>query len=274
VEGPWQQQNLDAGASLLIPVPASGGAVVVGESVVSFIAAGGVRSTAIKPTLVKVRAARRGRFFDRQTAWRCCCSQLPAVAAPGAAAFQAPPSALACQEPGLCRLCGRKTTHFLPCIIGVVAPPRVRSLHRYVSGFQASLRCRPAVPLQAYGQVDEDGSRFLLSDMLGNLYLLLLLRDDGGTGGSTSGGSAGGVAALKLEPLGRTPAASTISYLDSGVVFVGSSLGDSQLIRCVAAQCPAATAAAVPSALPGFTSRGAAGLDLCCGSLSPHAVSG
>lgn len=57
VEGPWQQQNLDVGASLLIPVPASGGAVVVGESVISFIAAGGVRSTAIKPTLVKVSGA-------------------------------------------------------------------------------------------------------------------------------------------------------------------------------------------------------------------------
>ena len=40
-----------------------------------------------------------------------------------------------------------------------------------------------------------------------------------------------GVSALKLEPLGRTPAASTLSYLDSGVVFVGSALGDSQLIR-------------------------------------------
>lgn len=96
------------------------------------------------------------------------------------------------------------------------------------------LPCCTAVPLQAYGQVDEDGSRFLLSDMLGNLYLLLLLRDDGAAGGSAGGGAPGGVTELKLEPLGRTPAASTISYLDSGVVFVGSSLGDSQLIRCAA----------------------------------------
>ena len=83
--------------------------------------------------------------------------------------------------------------------------------------------------------MDEDGSRFLLGDYLGNLYLLLLLRDGAGasSGGGSGGGSAGvGVSALKLEPLGRTPAAATISYLDSGVVFVGSSFGDSQLIRC------------------------------------------
>ena len=36
---------------------------------------------------------------------------------------------------------------------------------------------------------------------------------------------------LALESLGRTSAASTISYLDNGVVFVGSSFGDSQLVR-------------------------------------------
>ena len=95
----------------------------------------------------------------------------------------------------------------------------------------------PPPALQAFGRVDEDGSRFLLGDYLGNLYLLLLLRDGAGAssgGGSGSGGGSagGGVSALKLEPLGRTPAAATISYLDSGVVFVGSSFGDSQLIRC------------------------------------------
>lgn len=54
VEGPWRHSNLDAGASMLIPVPATGGAVVVGESVLTFVSAGCVRSTAIKPTLVKV----------------------------------------------------------------------------------------------------------------------------------------------------------------------------------------------------------------------------
>jgi len=36
---------------------------------------------------------------------------------------------------------------------------------------------------------------------------------------------------LKMQTLGETSCASTISYLDAGVVFVGSSFGDSQLIR-------------------------------------------
>ncbi len=37
-EGPWQQNNLDAGASLLIPIPAPlGGVVVVGESSVTYM---------------------------------------------------------------------------------------------------------------------------------------------------------------------------------------------------------------------------------------------
>jgi DNA damage-binding protein 1 len=39
------------------------------------------------------------------------------------------------------------------------------------------------------------------------------------------------VSSLKLETLGRTSQAATISYLDSGVVFIGSSYGDSQLIK-------------------------------------------
>ena len=86
--------------------------------------------------------------------------------------------------------------------------------------------------------MDPNGARFLLSDNLGNLLLLLLLREgegeDGGASGSAAAAAASGsdVTGLKLEPLGRTPAASSLSYLDSGVVFVGSAFGDSQLIRC------------------------------------------
>ena len=36
---------------------------------------------------------------------------------------------------------------------------------------------------------------------------------------------------LKLEPLGRTCIASTVSYLDEGVVYLGSCAGDSQVCR-------------------------------------------
>ena len=54
---------------------------------------------------------------------------------------------------------------------------------------------------------------------MGNLFLLVLE------------GTNGSVTSLKLEPLGKTSQASTLSYLDNGFVFVGSCFGDSQLIK-------------------------------------------
>ena len=72
---------------------------------------------------------------------------------------------------------------------------------------------------KAYGIVDPDGSRYLLSDITGTLHLLALVHTDQKVTG------------LKLQQLGKTSVASTLSYLDNGVVFVGSSYGDSQLIR-------------------------------------------
>jgi hypothetical protein len=62
--------------------------------------------------------------------------------------------------------------------------------------------------VQAVGRVDPDGSRYLLGDTLGNLHMLVLSHD------------SQRVVGLKLEALGRISAPSTISYLDSGVVFV------------------------------------------------------
>jgi Mono-functional DNA-alkylating methyl methanesulfonate N-term len=38
------------------------------------------------------------------------------------------------------------------------------------------------------------------------------------------------VTGLKIENLGETSVASTISYLDNAVVYVGSSYGDSQVL--------------------------------------------
>ncbi|CAK0750170.1 hypothetical protein CVIRNUC_001969 [Coccomyxa viridis] len=125
-EGPWRQSNLDAGASMIIPVPAPmGGAIVLGESVIAYMGHGQqMKCTEITPTIIR-----------------------------------------------------------------------------------------------AHGKVDEDGSRYLLGDHLGNL-LLLVLQHDGSH-----------VVGLKTEPLGCISAPSTISYLDNGVVYIGSSFGDSQLIR-------------------------------------------
>jgi hypothetical protein len=63
-EGPLAHQNLDAGASTLIPVPAPlGGAIVVGESVVTYFSAGSPqyqRSAALKQTIVRVRGVQSG----------------------------------------------------------------------------------------------------------------------------------------------------------------------------------------------------------------------
>jgi len=46
------------------------------------------------------------------------------------------------------------------------------------------------------------------------------------------------VKSLQLETLGKTSQASTISYLDSGMVFVGSCFGDSQLVKLRAEAIP------------------------------------
>lgn len=72
---------------------------------------------------------------------------------------------------------------------------------------------------KAVGQLDADGARWLLGDHLGFLYALVLAHLDGVVTG------------LALEKLGQTSQASTLSYLDNGVVYVGSCFGDSQLVQ-------------------------------------------
>jgi len=77
----------------------------------------------------------------------------------------------------------------------------------------------PSVVWRASGKIDADGSRYLLGDHLGCLWVLVLKSNDGVMGG------------LDIDRLGVTSIPSTIVYLDSGVVHVGSGFGDSQLIR-------------------------------------------
>uniref|UniRef100_A0A5B7BQC4 DNA damage-binding protein 1 n=1 Tax=Davidia involucrata TaxID=16924 RepID=A0A5B7BQC4_DAVIN len=81
-----------------------------------------------------------------------------------------------------------------------------------------------AIPIKpsitrAYGRVDADGSRYLLGDHAGLLHLLVITHEKEKVTG------------LKIELLGETSIASTISYLDNAFVYVGSSYGDSQLIK-------------------------------------------
>ncbi|DAZ92907.1 TPA: LOW QUALITY PROTEIN: hypothetical protein N0F65_013069, partial [Lagenidium giganteum] len=73
--------------------------------------------------------------------------------------------------------------------------------------------------IQVYGAVDKDGSRFLLADQYGTLSVVALQHNDREVVGA------------HLEVLGETSIASCLSYLDNGVVFVGSTFGDSQLIK-------------------------------------------
>lgn len=74
--------------------------------------------------------------------------------------------------------------------------------------------------IQVHGAVDKDGTRFLLADQYGTLSVVALQMN-----------SAKEVTGVHLDVLGETSIASCLSYLDNGVVFVGSTFGDSQLIK-------------------------------------------
>lgn len=75
-----------------------------------------------------------------------------------------------------------------------------------------------------YTRVDSDGSRYLLGDMAGHLYMLLLLKEEKMDGTVQ-------IKDLKLELLGETTIPECLTYLDNGYVYIGSRLGDSQLVR-------------------------------------------
>ncbi|KAL8777472.1 MAG: hypothetical protein Q9194_002538 [Teloschistes cf. exilis] len=64
-----------------------------------------------------------------------------------------------------------------------------------------------------------DAQRWLLADDYGRLYFLMLILEDHEVKG------------WKLDLLGIASRASTLVYLDNGLVFVGSHQGDSQLVR-------------------------------------------
>jgi DNA damage-binding protein 1 len=72
---------------------------------------------------------------------------------------------------------------------------------------------------RAHGFIDEDGTRMLLADYLGYLYVLVLISQ-----GET-------IASLQLERLGQISSATSIVYLDNGFAYIGSSSGDSQLVQ-------------------------------------------
>jgi Mono-functional DNA-alkylating methyl methanesulfonate N-term len=74
--------------------------------------------------------------------------------------------------------------------------------------------------MQCWANVGDDDTRFLLGDHKGGLHLLLLAHND-----------AGELVGLSLRRVGLTTSAAAITYLDSGVCFVGSRCANSQLIK-------------------------------------------
>lgn len=73
----------------------------------------------------------------------------------------------------------------------------------------------------AYTKIDS--SKFLLGDMDGHLFLLLLQKEDKNERSSQ--------VTMNLELLGETSIPETINYLDNGYLYIGSMLGNSQLIK-------------------------------------------
>ncbi|KAJ0844874.1 putative transcription factor WD40-like family [Helianthus annuus] len=104
-----------------------------------------------------------------------------------------------------------------PPFCGVLIIGEETIVYCSASTFKA-IPIRPSIT-RSYGRVDADGSRYLLGDLSGLLHLLVIAHEKEKVTG------------LKIELLGETSVASTISYLDNAFVYVGSSYGDSQLIK-------------------------------------------
>ncbi|XP_046643566.1 DNA damage-binding protein 1-like [Daphnia pulicaria] len=75
-----------------------------------------------------------------------------------------------------------------------------------------------------YGKVDPNGSRYLLGDLAGHLFMLVLEKEEKMDGTVT-------VRDIKIELLGEVSIPECLTYLDNGVVFIGSRFGDSQLVK-------------------------------------------
>lgn len=83
---------------------------------------------------------------------------------------------------------------------------------------QCALAMKPC-RFSCHCRIDDTGYRYLFGDTNGNLFVLILF------------GEGDLVESLKLEYLGKTVIASTLTYLDHAYVYVGSHYGDAQIIQ-------------------------------------------
>lgn len=88
-----------------------------------------------------------------------------------------------------------------------VAPPIIK---------QSTINC--------YARVDSRGFRYLLGNMSGHLFMLFLESEENSKNELV-------VKDLKVELLGEISIPECITYLDNGVLYIGSRHGDSQLVK-------------------------------------------
>ncbi|MFH4976853.1 hypothetical protein AB6A40_003562 [Gnathostoma spinigerum] len=80
--------------------------------------------------------------------------------------------------------------------------------------------------INCYGMIDPTGERFLLGDMSGRIFMLMLI-----LGNKDNDENKKVVKDIKMEMLGEASIPQCLVYIDNGVAFLGSRFGDSQLIR-------------------------------------------
>ncbi|XP_035782512.1 DNA damage-binding protein 1-like [Anopheles albimanus] len=78
--------------------------------------------------------------------------------------------------------------------------------------------------ITCYARIDSKGLRYLLGNMAGNLFMMFLETEENDRGQAT-------VRDIKVELLGEITIPECITYLDNGVLFIGSRHGDSQLVK-------------------------------------------
>lgn len=78
--------------------------------------------------------------------------------------------------------------------------------------------------INCYARVDSKGFRYLLGNMIGHLFMMFLETEENSKGQLS-------VKDIKVELLGEITIPECITYLDNGVLFIGSRHGDSQLVK-------------------------------------------
>lgn len=81
-------------------------------------------------------------------------------------------------------------------------------------------------PIHCYARIDKNGQRHLLGDTAGRLFCLSLVASE-----YRPSDNMVQVENMRIELLGETSIMECMTYLDNAVVFIGSKLGDSQLIK-------------------------------------------